>query len=250
MPKRATATFFNDGREQELHEYILSRPDLETGLRNNPKAIVHAIEEFTRQQRMIIYSETKLEKSRSILAEMDPPPKVLLEAGTYVGNSAIAWGDMLRTINGGNAEGVKVYTFELDEEFVKIARELVELAGLSDIVTVIQGKSTDSIRTLKEESGLDQIDVLFLDHWEEAYLPDLQLCEDLALFHKGSVVLADNTDYPGAPEYVKYVKAGGRGEQGHVKYESVSYATASKAGAPVSISLSSGCVAVEVTDLL
>jgi len=195
---------------------------------------VHAIEEFTRKQRMIIYSEVKLEKSRSILAEMDPPPKVLLEGGTYVGNSAIAWGDMLRTLNGGSADGVKVYTFELDAEFVKIARDLVELAGLSDIVTVIQGKSTDSIRSLKEESGLNQVDVLFLDHWKEVYLPDLQLCEDLALLHKGSVILADNTDFPGAPEYLKYVKAGGRGGEGHVKYESVSHATASKPGAPVS----------------
>jgi catechol O-methyltransferase len=203
-------------------------------LRNNPKAIVHAIEEFTHQQRMIIYSEIKLEKSRSLLAEINPPPKVLLEAGTYVGNSAIAWGDMLRTLNGGNAEGVKVFTFELNSEFVNIARDLVELAGLSDIVTVVQGKSTDSIRRLKEESGLAQIDVLFLDHWEEAYLPDLQLCEDLSLLHKGSVILADNTDFPGAPEYLKYVKAGGRGGEGHVKYESVSHSTASKKGAPVS----------------
>lgn len=194
---------------------------------------------------MIIYSEVKLEKSRSLLAAMDPPPKVLLEAGTYIGNSAIAWGDMLRTLNGGepSAKGVKVFTFELDAGFVRIARDLVDLAGLSDIVTVLQGKSTDLIRKLKEgkEDGgatIDQIDVLFLDHWEEAYLPDLQLCEDLALLHRGSMILADNTDYPGAPEYLSYVKAGGRGGEGYVKYESVSHETDSKKGAPVSSRLS------------
>lgn len=193
---------------------------------------------------MIIYSEVKLEKSRSILAAMDPPPKILLEAGTYIGNSAIAWGEMLRTLNGGPesaaAEGIKVFTFELDADFVRIARDLVDLAGLSDIVTVLQGKSTDLIRKLKDEEGsaIDRIDVLFLDHWEEAYLPDLQLCEDLALLHRGSIILADNTDYPGAPEYLSYVKAGGRGGGGHVKYESVSHETDSKKGAPVSSRLS------------
>ncbi|KAK5046480.1 hypothetical protein LTR84_008283 [Exophiala bonariae] len=225
---------FNDGREEALHSYIFARPDVESKLRNSPQAIIQAIEEFTQKQRMIIYSAVKIEKSRSLLASMPSPPKTLLEAGTYIGNSAIAWGDILRSLNGGSAEGVKVYTFELDENFVKIARDLVQLAGLQDIVTVMQGKSTDLIRKLQEESAIAQVDVLFLDHWEEAYLPDLQLCEELALFRKGSVVLADNTDYPGAPQYLAYVKAGGQGGEGHVKYESVSHDTKSKKGVPVS----------------
>lgn len=192
---------------------------------------------------MIVYSAVKIEKSRAVLSSMSPPPKTLLEAGTYIGNSAIAWGEILRSLNGGSSQGVKVYTFELDTNFVEIARDLVKLAGLEDIVTVLQGKSTELIRQLKESSAIEQVDVLFLDHWEEAYLPDLQLCEDLALFRKGSVVLADNTDYPGAPEYLKYVKAGGRGGDGHVKYESVSHDTKSKKGAPVSrlLSFFAGC---------
>ena len=182
---------------------------------------------------MMIYVDTKLEKSRSLLAEMTPPPKVLIEAGTYVGNSAVAWGGMLRSLNGGNTTGLKVFTLEMNPNFAKIARDLIDLAGLSDIVTVLEGKSTDSIRSLKEKHGIDQIDVLFLDHWEEAYLPDLQLCEDLGLLHKGALILADNTDIPGAPTYLKYVKAGGRGE-GHVKYESVSHTTQYKTRSPVS----------------
>jgi len=62
------------------------------------------------------------------------------------------------------------------------------------------------------------------DHWEDSYLPDLQLCEELSLFHKGSVVIADNVDFPGAPAYAAYVKAGGQ-EGAKVKYTTESLAS-------------------------
>jgi predicted O-methyltransferase YrrM len=126
-----------------------------------------------------------------------------------------------------------VYSCELDAGLAKIARDFVELAGLSDVVEVVEGKSTDSIKMLKEEHKIDHIDVLFLDHWESYYLPDLQLCEDLGLLRKGSIVLADNTDMPGAPDYVKYVKAGGRGNEGGMKLESKTYQAGGAARGPV-----------------
>jgi catechol O-methyltransferase len=50
---------------------------------------------------------------------------------------------------------------------------------------------------LVNEGRLKTIDALFLDHWKDRYAPDLQLCEDLKLFRVGSVILADNTDFPG-----------------------------------------------------
>ena len=134
----------------------------------------------------------------------------------------------------GNAEGVKVFTFELDSEFVNIARDLIELAGLSDIVTVVQGKSTDSIRgtegRIRPRPGRCPLSRP-LGGSVSARSPTVRGPIAAA---QGSVILADNTDYPGAPEYLKYVKAGGRGGEGHVKYESVSHSTASKKGAPVS----------------
>jgi catechol O-methyltransferase len=60
--------------------------------------------------------------------------------------------------------------------------------------------------------------VVLLDHWKDVYLSDLLLCEKLQVFHEGSIISADNTDYPGAPDYVKYVKRGGSGLLGATRY--------------------------------
>ena len=75
----------------------------------------------------------------------------------------------------------------------------------------MQGESGESLRKLKSEKCIEHIDVLFLDHWEKFYVPDLRLCEELGLLKKGSVIVADNTDMPGAPDYLKYVEGGGEG---------------------------------------
>jgi catechol O-methyltransferase len=169
---------------------------------------------------MMTFKPGKLAVARRSIEQVRPVPKVLVECGAYVGNSAVAWGAMLRELNPGQA--VRVFTLELDPEFAQIARDVVELAGLSDVVSVLQGPSGESLRKLQGEYGVEKIDVLFLDHWEDAYLPDLQLCEELGLLKKGGLVLADNTDMPGAPRYLEYVKAGGSRRDGGVRYQSES----------------------------
>jgi catechol O-methyltransferase len=206
---------YNDGREQALIEFIRAQP--RSKLQNNPSAVTDAIFDFNKNHTwMMLYSPEKVVESRKILEQMDPKPKVLVELGTYVGSSAVAWGQMLRDLAGADA---RVYAVELEPAFVAVARELVELAGLRDVVTVCAGASVDVVRRLLRDGALREgaLDVLFLDHWERYYVPDLQLCEDLRLFRKGSVVLADNTDMPGAPDYLEYVRSGGR--EGNVKLE-------------------------------
>lgn len=101
------------------------------------------------------------------------------------------------------------------------------------MIEVLVGSGSDSLKKLHAEGRVKsgEVDVVFIDHWEQHYLPDLKLCEELKLFHKGSVVLADNTDMPGAPDYLAYVKKGG---DGSVKYESESL-TSESAHGPVSI---------------
>jgi catechol O-methyltransferase len=215
-----------------LHQYIFSQP--RDSLEGNPKAILDAIHTYAKTKaRMMIFQKHKLTVSREVLEKVEPKPKILVELGTYVGSSAVAWGAMLKDINGGSAEGVTVYSMELDERLVKISSDFVKLAGLDDTVKIIQGQSSDSLKRLQENGTLDKIDVLFVDHWEKFYLPDLQLCEDLGLFKKGTVIIADNTDIPGAPEYVKYVKSGGRA--GKVKYETQTLVTTENNREPVSL---------------
>lgn len=165
-------------------------------------------------QRLMIFSQPKLDATEKVLATLDPKPKVLVELGGYVGKSALAWGLMLQKFHQasqGQASEVKVFSMELEPDFVSIIRDFVDTSGLSGTVEVLEGESGESLKRLKAEKGIERIDVLFLDHWEKFYVPDLRTCEDLKLLKKGSVVVADNTDMPGAPDYLKYVESGGEG---------------------------------------
>jgi catechol O-methyltransferase len=220
-----------DGREKELHDYVLAQPR-ET-LQDKPNAVLDAIHTYAKTKKhMMIFQKPKLDISRDTLDKMDPKPKILVELGTYVGSSAVAWGAMLKELNGGSADGIKIYSMELDKDFAGIASDFLDLAGLTGMVQIVQGQSSDSLKRLKEEGILEKIDVLFLDHWEKFYVSDLQLCEDLGLFKKGSVIIADNTDMPGAPDYLKYVRAGGRDNR--VKYETQTLSTPEENRGPVS----------------
>jgi catechol O-methyltransferase len=42
---------------------------------------------------------------------------------------------------------------------------------------------------------------VFIDHDKDAYLPDLQRIGAEGWLHPGSVVVADNVRFPGAPAY-------------------------------------------------
>ena len=57
-------------------------------------------------------------------------------------------------------------------------------------------------------SAAGSLDFVFLDHDKDAYLPDLEAASlDRGWLHPGSVVVADNVKFPGAPDYREYMRA-------------------------------------------
>lgn len=146
---------------------------------------------------------------------MEPKPKLILEFGTFIGGSALAWGATLQDLYEGNSDAVdaRVYSVEVDPQLAKMARDLIELAGLEKVVLVLDEYGSEALRQLCAEDMVKahHVDLLFLDHWEENYLPDLKLCEELKLFHVGSLVVADNANYPGAKDFLNYLRKGGGG---------------------------------------
>ena len=214
----------------------MTSAEIQQKVKGNPAAVLEAMTAYMRaNRRMMTFQPSKLDIARTILAAQEPKPRTIVELGCYVGYSAVAWGAMLRDFHAGDAStDIKIYTCELDPKFVAIARQHIELAGLSDVVEVVEGESGESIRRLHAEGKLAAIDMLFLDHWEKHYLPDTQLCEELHLFHNGSIILADNTDMPGAPEYLAYIRAGGSGKPESLKYETKTYMAPESERGPVS----------------
>jgi catechol O-methyltransferase len=69
----------------------------------------------------------------------------------------------------------------------------------------------------RERSGEEvRFDLLFMDHVEELYLSNLNICKRLGLVRRGSVVVADNVGGERgsvrAREYVKWVEEGDKYE--------------------------------------
>ncbi len=120
--------------------------------------------------------------------------KNVVEVGTSNGYSAIWFCLALR------ATGGKLTTHEIDARRVAMARENFERAGVSDMVTLIEGDAHQTVTKLKEP-----IDILFLDADKAGYLDYLNKL--LPLVRPGGLILAHNTSDLGSmmQDYLKAV---------------------------------------------
>ncbi|KAG5973295.1 hypothetical protein E4U55_000599, partial [Claviceps digitariae] len=190
--------YFDDGREAEMLDHILSRQDIED-IRGSPRKVLAAIDEFGMKRYLMNVGQ---DKGAIVTKEIaSTKPKVMVELGGYVGYSAILFADAVRA-----AGGTDYFCLEHNPEFASIIRRLCELAGLDDLVTVIIGDSATSLRHLKSQGLFTQIDLLFLDHYKPLYLRDLKLCEELGFIKPGTTLVADNVIKPGNPPYLAYVR--------------------------------------------
>ncbi|KAI0408013.1 S-adenosyl-L-methionine-dependent methyltransferase [Xylaria palmicola] len=192
--------YFDDGRELELLQFVLSHPSVDQ-LRGNPRKVLDVIDEFGRTKK---YLMNVGEYKSKIIVDLIKArkPQIMVELGGYVGYSAIAFATALR-----EAGGTVYYSLEKSPEFVKVITQLVSLAGLDDIVKVVIGPSTDSLRRLHADGSLPQIDLLFLDHYKPLYTEDLKICEELGMIKVNTILAADNVVKPGNPPYLEYVRS-------------------------------------------
>ncbi|KAI1269456.1 catechol O-methyltransferase [Xylariaceae sp. FL1019] len=192
--------YFDDGRELELLRYVLNHRRIDQ-LKGNPQAVLDTIDEFGRTQKYLM--NIGAYKSKTVVDLIKSKrPKVMVELGGYVGYSAIAFGAAQR-----EAGGETYYSLEKSAEFGHVIEKLVDLAGLSEVVKVKVGSSSDSLKQLHADGALTFIDLLFLDHYKPLYTPDLKLCEELGLIGVGTVLAADNVIKPGNPPYLEYVRS-------------------------------------------
>ncbi|KAE9378207.1 S-adenosyl-L-methionine-dependent methyltransferase [Stipitochalara longipes BDJ] len=194
----------HDGREEALFQFILAHPDFEN-LKGNPPKLLQAIDEFSATHDFLISIGAHKAKILSDLIAKEKP-SVVVELGGYLGYSAILFADNMRTVIPLVSSKLQVWSLEMNPEFAAIAEKLIEIAGLSDFVTVAVGPAEDTLKKLNEEGKLLDVDMLFLDHAEELYVSDFKVCEGLGLLKKGAVIVADNVVRPGAPEYRELVR--------------------------------------------
>lgn len=189
-------------KEQRILRYVLQH-----AVAGDPQSAVEAIDCYCSQKEWAMNVGDKKGEILDMVVR-EERPSVLLELGAYCGYSALRMARLLRP-------GAHLFTIELNPDYAAITRQMLDFAGLQDRVTVLLGASQDIIPQLREKHGVDTLDMVFLDHWKDRYLPDLKLLEECGLLRKGTVLLADNVIYPGAPEFLAYVRGNSRFECTH-----------------------------------
>ncbi|XP_028848547.1 catechol O-methyltransferase A [Denticeps clupeoides] len=166
--------------------------------RGDPQSVISAIDHYCRHSEWAMnVGDEKGSILDSVLSEVSP--SCALELGTYCGYSTVRIARLL-------PPGATFVTVEFNPKYAKVARQVIEFAGLQDKVKLIEGASGDLIPKMKELFGNVTFDFVFLDHWKDRYVLDTKLLEDCGLLRKGSVLLADNVICPGTPEYLAYVR--------------------------------------------
>lgn len=186
-----------DGREAAAADYVVAH-----ARKDDIDDVIAKIDEFAYQKSFLINVG---DKKGALLdaAVKRADPRLVLELGTYCGYGALR---LARS-----APSARIYSVELAEANEQIARRIWAHAGADDRITCVVGTIGDGGRTLDalaDEHGFGpgKLDVLFLDHDKNAYLPDLRSMLDRGWLHRGSIVVADNVKIPGAPKYREYMR--------------------------------------------
>ncbi|XP_044131513.1 LOW QUALITY PROTEIN: catechol O-methyltransferase-like [Bufo gargarizans] len=196
-------------KEQRILEFVK-----ENAAKGDPQSVVDHIDKYCSQKEwaMNVGDEKGLILDK-VFRETNPT--TVLELGTYCGYSAVRMARLLK-------QGGRLLTVESKPEHATIAKQMIEFAGVQDKVEILEGSTETIIPSLKTNYGVDQVDFVFIDHFKNFYTSDTKLLEERDLLKKGSVLLADNVMYPGAPDFLEYVRTSGRYDctnyPSHVEY--------------------------------
>ena len=208
-----------DGREEALADYVVAN-----ARQGDPEGVIRVIDEFCMNRSVMI--NVGDEKGEILdRAVRRASPQLVLELGTYCGYSALRMASVMPA-------GARICSLEFSPANAAIARRIWDHAGIGDQLTVVVGTLDDggsTIDRLRTEHGFGEgmVDFVFVDHDKDAYLPDLERILSERWLHPGSLVVADNVKFPGAPQYRAYLNA----QQGktwhtiehdtHVEYQSL-----------------------------
>lgn len=205
-----------DGREEAAARYVLA-----TAPKGDAGASIRAIDAYAYRHKFLINVG---DRKGAILEQAVErvKPRLVLELGAYVGYSALR---IARTL----PERGRLISIEKNPANAEIARRIAAHAGVESCVAFVVGDLGDDGKTaalLRDEHDVHpgSLDLVFIDHAKDAYVPDLQRILAAGWLHTGSVVIADNVGFPGAPEYRAYMEAAeGKRFQTRVHETSVEY---------------------------
>uniref|UniRef100_A0A8D0TDM2 Catechol O-methyltransferase n=1 Tax=Sus scrofa TaxID=9823 RepID=A0A8D0TDM2_PIG len=155
-------------KEQRILQYVLQH-----AVAGDPESVLDTIDTYSSQKEWAMHVGRKKGQIVDTVVQ-EKRPSVLLELGAYCGYSAVRMARLL-------LPSARLLTIELNPDNAAIAQQVVDFAGLQDRVTVVVGASQDIIPQLKKKYDVDTLDMVFLDHWKDRYLPDTLLLESQLL---------------------------------------------------------------------
>ena len=180
----------------------------ENATQGDPASVIRAMDAFAKDRRFLM--NVGGEKGQILVDELvSVRAQRVLELGAYCGYSAVLIGEHLERSGG------KLISIEASERNASMAKRVVAHAGLSEVVDIQIGSAKERIPDLE-----GPFDLVFIDHWKDDYLSDLQLLEAGGLLRPGARIVADNVGIFSktlAP-YLSYVR-----DSDHI--ESVHYRT-------------------------
>jgi catechol O-methyltransferase len=187
-----------DGREDALAAHVLAHAregDLDD--------VIRVIDDFcvTRSVMINVGDEKGEILDRAV---QRAAPALLLELGTYCGYSGLRMARVMPA-------DARLCSIEFSPANAEIARRIWTHAGVSDRLSVVVGTLSDggaTIGRLRSEFGFTDgaLDFVFVDHDKNAYVPDVERILQERWLHPGSLVVADNVKFPGAPKYRAYMQ--------------------------------------------
>jgi len=121
-------------------------------------------------------------------------PDTIVEFGTSFGISTMYLAAAVTDNGSGH-----VFTTELSEHKVRVARANLAQAGVAEAVTILAG---DALETLADLPG--PVGLVLLDGWKELCLPVLRLLEPRLV--PGALVVADDNTHASLGEYLAFVR--------------------------------------------
>jgi catechol O-methyltransferase len=200
---------FHKGTEQAMLVFVQQH-----AIKKTPAQVRAAVDTFCQKRHWMMHvGPQKSQQLTSFLRERvtnrefstTKRPFILLELGTYCGYSSILWAECLQSIG----IDFHVYSLEADPTLVSIAKNIIDVAGLTDFITILYHDINDVRNTLfsvLSSNSISYVDFVFLDHDKDAYLDDLQSLEAMKLIRAGVAVVADNVLFAQIKNYRRYLQ--------------------------------------------
>ncbi|MDT8300474.1 MAG: class I SAM-dependent methyltransferase [Sedimentisphaerales bacterium] len=160
---------------------------------NTEAKILNVLEDMSNDQNYAPWNITKEEGRLLRILTETADAKNVVEIGTSVGYSTLWFCLALRTTGG------QITTHEIDPYRIDIAEENFKKAGVSHLVTIVEGDAHENVTRLKEP-----VDILYIDADKAGYFD--YFTKLLPLVRPGGLILAHNTTDQ-ASDMKDYLKA-------------------------------------------